>query len=195
MSIQRRVVTICTQLTRYRWDLVGQQIVGKLADTLITVGGQALKAYAESQNPVFAAEEGTKLFEAADRKGDLPKQPAKQQSTDPKTSKDPAYVDVKPALVYLNSLNALLFKGEGGGVNWEEVANATADNPKNSAQYVSKMLVSTRDSFKEKATEQEPSQQLLGVLNTSIHVSFDLNHPYLELLNSRADSSYYIGDR
>lgn len=185
VSIQRRVITICTQLTRHRWDLVGQEIVGKLADTLITAGGQLLKGYAESQNPMLAAEDGMKLFEEADRKGPKPTPPAKHQSTDPKTSKDPAYVDVNPALVYLNSLNALLFKGQGGGVNWEEVSDAT-DHPSNSAQYISQMLVSTFDSFKKKATEEAPSQELLGILNTSITVCIDLNHSPPEYFRFRS---------
>ncbi|KAK9636720.1 hypothetical protein HCH54_010006 [Aspergillus fumigatus] len=45
------------------WDILGQQIVGELADTLTTALGQAITAYTSNLNPVARAEKGVEMFE------------------------------------------------------------------------------------------------------------------------------------
>lgn len=127
-------------------------------------------------NPTARAEEGIKMFEDVTQKkpdSKTPPAPPKPLSTEPKASKDPAYVEVKPSLVYLDLLNALLFKGPGGGINWDEVADSDT-NPTTSARYISQMLKSTLTSFGSKATDQEPSKQLLDILDASTNVCIHL---------------------
>ena len=44
------------------WDILGQQVVGALADTLTTALGQLVTSYANNLNPVAQAESGVGAF-------------------------------------------------------------------------------------------------------------------------------------
>ncbi|KAH3005860.1 hypothetical protein KXW60_004413 [Aspergillus fumigatus] len=147
------------------WDILGQQIVGELADTLTTALGQAITAYTSNLNPVARAEKGN---------GEAPPPPPpaspKPKSPLPQYSDDPAYVQVKPAMVYLTVLNALLTSGKDGGVNWESAVDSP-DKPDKTASFTSKMLKDTLERFEESATENPHSQKLLEVLQTATEVA------------------------
>ncbi|KAH1326432.1 hypothetical protein KXX47_009398 [Aspergillus fumigatus] len=163
------------------WDILGQQIVGELADTLTTALGQAITAYTSNVNPVARAEKGVEMFEDvvnggknAPKNGEAPPPPPpappKPKSPLPQYSDDPAYVQVKPAMVYLTVLNALLTSGKDGGVNWESAVDSP-DKPDKTASFTSKMLKYTLERFEESATENPPSQKLLEVLQTATEVA------------------------
>ncbi|KAH1510359.1 hypothetical protein KXX29_004674 [Aspergillus fumigatus] len=163
------------------WDILGQQIVGELADTLTTALGQAITAYTSNLNPVARAEKGVEMFEDvvnggknAPKNGEAPPPPPpappKPKSPLPQYSDDPAYVQVKPAMVYLTVLNALLTSGKDGGVNWESAVDSP-DKPDKTASFTSKMLKYTLERFEESATENPPSQKLLEVLQTATEVA------------------------
>lgn len=106
-----------------------------------------------------------------------PPAPPKPKSPLPQYSDDPAYVQVKPAMVYLTVLNALLTSGKDGGVNWESAVDSP-DKPDKTASFTSKMLKYTLERFEESATENPPSQKLLEVLQTATEVKLfrDRNH-------------------
>ncbi|KAH1912106.1 hypothetical protein KXW14_004294 [Aspergillus fumigatus] len=163
------------------WDILGQQIVGELADTLTTALGQAITAYTSNLNPVARAEKGVEMFEDvvnggknAPKNGEAPPPPPpappKPKSPLPQYSDDPAYVQVKQAMVYLTVLNALLTSGKDGGVNWESAVDSP-DKPDKTASFTSKMLKYTLERFEESATENPPSQKLLEVLQTATEVA------------------------
>ncbi|KAF4286776.1 hypothetical protein KXX16_001349 [Aspergillus fumigatus] len=163
------------------WDILGQQIVGELADTLTTALGQAITAYTSNLNPVARAEKGVEMFEDvvnggknAPKSGEAPPPPPpappKPKSPLPQYSDDPAYVQVKPAMVYLTVLNALLTSGKDGGVNWESAVDSP-DKPDKTASFTSKMLKDTLERFEESATENPHSQKLLEVLQTATEVA------------------------
>jgi hypothetical protein len=154
--------------------------VGELADTLTTALGQAITAYTSNLNPVARAQKGVEMFEDvvnggknAPKNGEAPPPPPpappKPKSPLPQYSDDPAYVQVKPAMVYLTVLNALLTSGKDGGVNWESAVDSP-DKPDKTASFTSKMLKDTLERFEQSATEDPPSQKLLGVLQTATEV-------------------------
>ncbi|KAH2154074.1 hypothetical protein KXW63_002442 [Aspergillus fumigatus] len=133
------------------WDILGQQIVGELADTLTTALGQAITAYTSNLNPVARAEKGVEMFEDVVNGGKNAQR-------------------VKPAMVYLTVLNALLTSGKDGGVNWESAVDSP-DKPDKTASFTSKMLKDTLERFEESATENPHSQKLLEVLQTATEVA------------------------
>ncbi|KAH1491546.1 hypothetical protein KXV92_009499 [Aspergillus fumigatus] len=144
------------------WDILGQQIVGELADTLTTALGQAITAYTSNLNPVARAEKGVEMFEEVVNGGKkCHKEWRGASSTSP---------SVKPAMVYLTVLNALLTSGKDGGVNWESAVDSP-DKPDKTASFTSKMLKDTLERFEESATENPHSQKLLEVLQTATEVA------------------------
>lgn len=177
----------------YRWDLVGQELVSKLGDTLITAAGQALKAYTENMNPTARASTGLNMFENLEDGGKqnedgsttktIPPPTPQPESPEPKNSNDPAYVDIKPAMVYLKLLNAILFQGPDGGVKWDEVANTTEDAT-SSALFVSQMLKHAGQDFATKATTNEPSVQFQKVLSVSIKVCLYIINFWSDLITA-----------
>jgi hypothetical protein len=44
------------------WDILGQQVVSALADTLTTALGQLVSSYASNLNPTAKAESGVGIF-------------------------------------------------------------------------------------------------------------------------------------
>ncbi|EGD98254.1 hypothetical protein TESG_05634 [Trichophyton tonsurans CBS 112818] len=164
------------------WDLVGQEIVGKLGDTLVTALGQLATAYTENMNYTARAEEAEKLFKDFNKKGNdgsgngnapLPTPEPKAKVPLPQNSTDPAYVQIKPAIVYLRVLYSILFKGKGGGINWDEVSTTTGSGSK-SLLYTLQMLKNARDQFTEVATDKDPSVKFKQVLQTSIQIATEV---------------------
>lgn len=157
---------------------MGQEIVGKLGDTLVTALGQLATAYTENMNYTARAEEAEKMFKDFNKKGNdgsgngnapLPTPEPKAKVPLPQNSTDPAYVQIKPAIVYLRVLYSILFKGNGGGINWDEVSTTTGSGSK-SLLYTLQMLKNARDQFIEVATDKDPSVKFKQVLQTSIQV-------------------------
>ncbi|EFR01506.1 hypothetical protein MGYG_04514 [Nannizzia gypsea CBS 118893] len=164
------------------WDLVGQEIVGKLGDTVITALGQLATAYTENMNYTARAEEAEKMFKDFNKKGGndngsgntpLPTPEPKAKVPLPQDSTDPAYVQIKPAIVYLRVLYSILFKGQGGGINWDEVSTTTGSGSK-SLLYTLQMLKNARDQFIEVATDKDPSVKFKSVLQTSIQIATEV---------------------
>ncbi|EAW24615.1 uncharacterized protein NFIA_041930 [Aspergillus fischeri NRRL 181] len=179
------------------WDILGQQIVGELADTLTTALGQAITAYTSNLNPVARAQKGVEMFEDvvnggknASKNGEAPPPPPpappKPKSPLPQYSDDPAYVQVKPAMVYLTVLNALLTSGTDGGVNWESAIDSP-NKPDKTASFTSKMLEDTLERFEQSATEDPPSQKLLGVLQTATEVANEITKEAAKLKDISKD--------
>ncbi|KMQ42512.1 hypothetical protein HL42_6800 [Trichophyton rubrum] len=164
------------------WDLVGQEIVGKLGDTLVTALGQLATAYTENMNYTARAEEAEKLFKDFNKKGNdgsgngnppLPTPEPKAKAPLPQNSTDPAYVQIKPTIVYLRVLYSILFKGNGGGINWDEVSTTTGSGSK-SLLYTLQMLKNARDQFIEVTTDKDPSVKFKQVLQTSIQIATEV---------------------
>ncbi|KAM5458497.1 hypothetical protein MaudCBS49596_000411 [Microsporum audouinii] len=160
------------------WDLVGQELVGKLGDVLVTALGQLASSYAENMNATAKAAEAERLFKDFNGKGDkdgnknttLPTPEPKAKVLLPQNSNDPAYVRIKPTIVFLRGVNTVLTGGKDGGVNWEEVSTVTSSGSK-SLLFNLQMLKDARQQFVGVATEEEPSVQLKGILQTAIQIA------------------------
>ncbi|EEQ29139.1 conserved hypothetical protein [Microsporum canis CBS 113480] len=160
------------------WDLVGQELVGKLGDVLVTALGQLASSYAENMNATAKAAEAERLFKDFNGKGDkdgnknttLPTPEPKAKVPLPQNSNDPAYVRIKPTIVFLRGVNTVLTGGKDGGVNWEEVSTVTSSGSK-SLLFNLQMLKDARQQFVGVATEEEPSVQLKGILQTAIQIA------------------------
>ncbi|KAL7910526.1 hypothetical protein GGI35DRAFT_370736 [Trichoderma velutinum] len=150
------------------WDILGQQIVGSLVDTVTTAAGLAVKAFACSINPVASGVvmfhnlvHGGKNAPPNGEAAPVPPTPSAPKPTERPHAEDPANAYIIKDMVYFDVLNALLSKGKNGGVNWEDAAGKDG-RAAQSTYYVKSMLESEFDSFKPVATHLDSSQTLLS---------------------------------
>lgn len=171
----------CSNLFR-RWDILGQQIVGQLADSLTTALNQAIPALVQNLNPIAKAGAVANMASGlirGDRKGDpqaagQPASPPAQptvaanspSSTRPKDADDPAYSQVSRDLIYWDLVNADF--DPDGGVNWEK-ARGESGKPAQSTSFASKMLENSKNSFT--AGSGAPSKRYTEALATACKVN------------------------
>ena len=175
-----------------RWDILGQQIVGQLADSLTTALNQAIPALVQNLNPIAKAGAITNMASGllkGDKKGDTPAagQPAptptqpnvaanSPSSTRPKDADDPAYSQVSRDLIYWDLINADF--GADGGVNWEK-ARGEAGKPAQSTSFASKMLENSKKSFA--AGSGDPSKKYTEALATASKVTQPISlHAFID---------------
>lgn len=174
----------CSDIFR-RWDILGQQIVGQLADSLTTALNQAIPALVQNLNPIAKAGAITNMASGllkGDKKEDTPAagQPAptptqpnvapnSPSSTRPKDADDPAYSQVSRDLIYWDLINADF--DTNGGVNWEK-ARPEAGKADQSISFASKMLEDSKDKFaKFAAGSGDPSKRYTEALATACKVT------------------------
>jgi hypothetical protein len=174
-----------------RWDVLGQQVVGGLADCLTTCLNAAVPALINNLGPMAEARIGSQLVggfvhppkDKADptTNGDntatpaTPPTPANPQDFVPKASDDPAYSAVLKDLVYLDTLHVILTGASDGGVDWEKAqGDDTSSDAKSTIGYVQKMLSDAKDSFATLASNQEPSQTFAKVLEVTENIASEV---------------------
>jgi hypothetical protein len=139
------------------WDLMGQQIVGSIADCAVGSINSFVHAVTNPHLKVaaMASTIGGMLHSNGkeDRKGSSGQDestPLISRSPEPESARpdddleDPAYDLVKRCMIDLNILHALLHNGPGGGVDWH--AATGAPERKSSIRFVSGSL---RQHFKD----------------------------------------------
>ncbi len=99
-----------------------------------------------------------------------PAPPPAKQSTVPPYSTDPAYAEIKTDAPYFSLINAVLTKGQDGGVNWDMASGTDAGGSGKSIYVALAMLKDAQSRFQQLATSDEPSSTLNAALNTAITV-------------------------
>ncbi|RSL93882.1 hypothetical protein CEP52_012978 [Fusarium oligoseptatum] len=144
------------------WDILGQQIVEQLADSLTTALNQTIPALVSNLSPVSKSSTFTDMAKdiigksAASDNGVAPTGPSANNA-------DPAYNQVGRDLIYWDLINAV-FVGTDGGIDWDK-AKGEAGKP-GPAAFAAKMLGNSLQSFASLATSTEPSQQYRAALET-----------------------------
>lgn len=163
------------------WDILGQQIVGSLADCLTGAITSFTQNYTMNMNPVAQAEAGASMFGELihpksggqnDSNGDsvaAPKPPAPPQKPVPPFSTDPAYSAVQKDMVYLNTLHSMLVNGPGNGVDWDGIT--VNDDAAKTITFLAKMLKDASDAFSSQATSDPPSNDLNDVLSVATKIA------------------------
>lgn len=188
-------------LTKYcRWDVVGQQIVAQLTDSLTTALNQAIPALVDSLNPVanakkFASLAGSLIHgnerekpnEASSTNGDAGAPAADRYIsspaiTRPKDADDPAYNQAARDLPFFELVNGV-FIGDTGGINWDK-AKGEPRKANLSIAFAAKMLQSSKTVFASLATSAESSKTYNAALATACEVCFWWSLQYPEGLDN-----------
>lgn len=152
----------------FSWGIVGQQIVGQLADSLTTALNQAIPTLASALNPVRKASTYADMV-----KNMIGKVPSNTQGTNgtaapsatqPKDAADPAYSQVGRDLVYWHLIKVVLF-GTDNGIDWSKARGEST------IAFTAKMLGNSQRQFASLATSAEPSQQYKAALESVCKVS------------------------
>ncbi|RSM20290.1 hypothetical protein CDV31_000784 [Fusarium ambrosium] len=145
------------------WDILGQQIVEQLADSLTTALNQAIPTLVSNLSPVSKSSTFTDMAKGiiGNRNAALDNSVAPTGSS--ATNADPAYNQVGRDLIYWDLINAV-FIGSDGGIDWDK-AKGEAGKPSPTA-FAAKMLGNSQQSFASLATSSEPSQQYRAALET-----------------------------
>jgi hypothetical protein len=163
------------------WDILGQQVVGALADTVTTALGQVVSGLANNLNPVARAEAGVGMFrdlihggkhEETDKDVATPKAPPARKSTAPQHSTDPAYATIKTAILHFSLINAVV-NGKDGGIDWEMASGADGASDK-SIFVALELLKDAQASFAKVATSEEPSETLKSSMAAAIKVATEV---------------------
>jgi hypothetical protein len=168
------------------WDLMGQQIVGSIADC--TVGSINSFVHAVT-NPhlkvaAMASTIGDLLHSNGrqDRRGSSSHDeatPLISHSLEPEEAHpdddldDPAYDLVKRCIIDLNILHALLHNGPDGGVDWH-AATGAADR-KSSIRFVSGSLRQHLKDCSNSALKHSPSARLFMILEGCTRIADAIN--------------------
>ncbi|KAI1171833.1 hypothetical protein F4777DRAFT_593418 [Nemania sp. FL0916] len=162
------------------WDILGQQVVGALAETVTTALSQVVSAVAFKVNPVAAAKSGMDMFsdlihggknKSADGSAPpTPKAPPAPKSMVPKHSVDPAYSTIKKDIIYFDLISKVLTKGKDGGVDWDMAAGTDGTSDR-SVYLALAMLKDSQGSYQSISTGEEPSRTLLSVLEVAVTVA------------------------
>ncbi|RMJ18622.1 hypothetical protein CDV36_001733 [Fusarium kuroshium] len=145
------------------WDILGQQIVEQLADSLTTALNQTIPTLVSNLSPVSKSSAFTDMARgiignksAVLDNGVAPTGPSA-------TNADPAYNQVGRDLIYWDLINAVFISSDGG-IDWDK-AKGEAGKPSPPA-FAAKMLGNSQQSFASLATSAEPSQQYRAALET-----------------------------
>ncbi len=88
----------------------------------------------------------------------------------PAYSTDPAYAEIKTDIPYFSLINAVLTKGQDGGVNWDMASGTDAGGSGKSIYVALAMLKDAQGRFQQLATSDEPSSTLKSAFDTAITV-------------------------
>ena len=173
----------------YRWDLLGQQVVGQLADCATTALNAVIPALVDNLNPIAKAKAAASMAgnlihgdetkapndtPAVDGNASAPavSKPANSPvSTRPKDADDPAYSQVARDLPFYELINGI-FKGDDGGVDWDK-AKGEPGKANQSIAFAAKMLQLSKTSFASQATSSEPSKTYSQALASASGVNLD----------------------
>jgi hypothetical protein len=169
----------------HRWDILGQQIVGSLAECATTALSQGITAFTANLNPMARASAGVSMFNdlihpksggqgsgSNTTNGPTPAPPPPVKDPRPPYSQDPAYSSVQKDMPYLNTLHVLLTTGPGGGVNWDEASGSSdVGAASQSVSYVSSMLQDAKSTFSGLATKDTPSLDFNDILSACVDIA------------------------
>lgn len=167
----------------FRWDLLGQQVVGALADTLNTALNAVIPALVDNMNPIAKVKVAAGLASGlihGDKQqpqangtaaGGVQNVPTTNSAppTSPAVTRiqdadDPAYAQVARDLPFFELISGI-FIGESDGVDWDK-AQGEPTKQNQSIAFAAKMLQSSQSSYASLATSAEPSKtytQALGI--------------------------------
>ena len=171
------------------WDLMGQQIVGDLANCVTTALTQAIPALIDNMNPIAKAKAGADIVggflnpkddsksapSAAVTKGtpttSSSPSPSGMPPAVPPAAADPAYSEVLQSNTYLAALN-IIINGKDSNIDWELARGDGADaNVKSGLKFLSTMLSDAKTRFRRVAANTEPSVAFTAVLDIISRVS------------------------
>ncbi|KAI8623310.1 hypothetical protein F5Y19DRAFT_458989 [Xylariaceae sp. FL1651] len=182
------------------WDLLGQQIVGDLANSLSTGLSQAIPILIQSVGPLGKARMGAQIIgslnnspldsrdasasqislvnsvNAKPREGDLRRMNLPEAT-------DPAYAEVCRVMTYLAGLKAIVI-GNDGDINWE-LAKGDKGNTESSVKFLEIMISKAKDDFKLGPTAAEPSQTLSTFLCICLKVASEIGTEVEKMSNIR----------
>ncbi|KAL7619532.1 hypothetical protein AAE478_010072 [Parahypoxylon ruwenzoriense] len=166
-----------------RWSLLGQQIVGDLANSLslglahtipalihgvgrlgmVIAGQQSLKSLGNSSLGSESA--SGPQANANSGEGDC-------RRMGPKKAVDPAYSEVGRVMTYLAALKGIV-TGDDGDVDWEK-AKGDRTNANSSVKFLELMISKSKDDFQSVSTTAKPSRKLKRVLSVCFKVASEI---------------------
>lgn len=150
-------------------DILGQQIVEQLADSLTTALNQTIPDLASILSPAAKDTEFTDMAREIIGNNAASDDSVAPTATSPKDAADPAYNQVGRDLIYWDLINAV-FIGTDGGIDW----NKAKEEGGKFVAFAAKMLGNSQQSFASFATSAEPSQQYRAALETVCKVSHSI---------------------
>jgi hypothetical protein len=153
--------------------LVGQQIVGELANCLTTAVKAAVPALVSKINPVAGMiSQGQGVVGSFVNKGPAPPldqqiktqaPPADNTKLTPVAAKDPGGAEITKDMTYIDMLNGIV-NGEEGGIDWNKASKTTSG--KVTISFISTMLDAAATDFAKIATKGEVSTAVKSILET-----------------------------
>ncbi|GAB1312822.1 hypothetical protein MFIFM68171_03032 [Madurella fahalii] len=158
------------------WDILGQQVVGALAETVTTALGQVVSNLASNLHPVARAESGANMFKAliysGKSSGDgqdppMPPAPPAPKSTTPKDSLSPAYAEIKTGILYLGLINAVLTKDKNDAQRrFQQLANS--DNPSQTLKTVLETAILVANALQEEVDKAKDMRHKFPVADSDV---------------------------
>ncbi|KAI5839417.1 hypothetical protein DFP73DRAFT_501746 [Morchella snyderi] len=157
------------------WDLIGQQFVGGLCDTINGAFNTFIPAIANNINPVAKAKAGFDMFKNILHPGKggsgtstaATGTAAPEPQVQPPDYSDPAYTIVTMVKDPVSTLLAILNEGPDNGIDWESVKQR--GDPKTGLRYCNEMLGFSKRNFK--SSGKEPSVMLEKAIEECIRTA------------------------
>ncbi|VUC27244.1 unnamed protein product [Clonostachys rosea] len=162
------------------WDIMGQQIVGDLAQCVNTALSSSIPTFPDSLSPMKKLNATVDVVGSFVRKDAAtnphgpppPIQP--RPSPAPQNSNDPAYSEAIKLTTWLSALKAIV-KSKDGGVDWDKAkGDGSTDGSRSSIKYLQAMFNKHMTQFSMVATSADPSQVLTTVLKTCVRISSEI---------------------
>lgn len=181
-------------LTQYgSWEVVGQKIVGSLAETCTNILNTGMSLVADYISPMRKARAAAgmaggvmgdlkDMFDSddeeedasgeADGSGDPKPRRKKRRPAAQENLTDPAYTHISSTMPHLEIMLEVLTSGPSKGVNWDKaIGDPEIEDSRRTAVYLRRVLSSAKDSFALLATQTEPSREYTSVLTTVTQAS------------------------
>jgi hypothetical protein len=156
-----------------RWDIIKQQVVLDITNAVTTTINQVIPAMLNAFHPISMANSVKDIILGENRANPRATHDTRATSntthpTSCPATQDPAYATVIKIDIYLALMNVIVAgRDNNGNINWETArGDGTKESGKSSIKFLLTMLKDTRDRFIPIATQEEPSTDLIDILNT-----------------------------
>ncbi|KAF4949191.1 hypothetical protein FGADI_9048 [Fusarium gaditjirri] len=170
------------------WDLMGQQIVSDLASAVTSALNAAIPALLNNLNPMARVSAGANIvggFIHPDKKDDNSNNSAgggavangaQPPSPVPSKATDPGYAEIQKISTFLSTLQVIVAGQKDGDINWEmaKSGDSSKGGAKTAIKFVVTMLDDAKQRFAQLATQEEPSQTVVQILDVSLQVAKDI---------------------